>query len=84
MTIPFEHFTEMHEAIDNFVVQHADIPQRLYVSFGLYTWLLSMQNSTFCWNSKAPLPESFFLNTHYGNIPVVVDGSLRNKEVLLE
>lgn len=84
MSIPFERCTEMHEAIDNFVVQNAQIPHRLHVSFGLYTWLLSMQNGSFSWSGNAPLPDSFLLNTHYGNIPVVANRGLRNKEVLLE
>lgn len=84
MTIPFEYCTEMYQQIDDFIVEHAVLPQKLHVSFGFFTWLYSVQEEHCLHNFSTPLPESFTLTTPLGNIPVVVNPALRSKEILLE
>jgi uncharacterized Fe-S radical SAM superfamily protein PflX len=84
MTIPFEYCAEMYQKIDDYIVEHAMLPQKLHVSFGFFTWLYSVQEDRFLYNVSTTLPESFTLSTYLGAIVVVVNPALHSKEIILE
>lgn len=79
----FDAFNEVYASVERYVADHGKPPAEVLVSASLYLWLAELQRES-SMLSGLPAADPVYLETSYGNIPLVVDEHLDPFEIIPE